>query len=52
MSGFSTKSLGVDTYEHDPISHFLLESGNFLKVGRRSENWTARSCSSWKAVTP
>ena len=33
MSGFSTKSLGVDTYEHDPISHFLLESGDFLKVG-------------------
>ena len=33
MSSFSTKSLGVDTYEHDPISHFLLESGDFLKVG-------------------
>ena len=33
MSGFSTKSLGVDTYEHDPISHFLLESGDFFKVG-------------------
>jgi acetoin utilization deacetylase AcuC-like enzyme len=26
-------SLDVDTYEHDPISHFLLESGDFLKVG-------------------
>jgi acetoin utilization deacetylase AcuC-like enzyme len=26
-------SLGVDTYEHDPISHFLLASSDFLKVG-------------------
>lgn len=26
-------SLGVDTYKNDPISHFLLERDDFLKVG-------------------
>ena len=28
-------SLGVDTYEHDPISAFKLKSANFLDYGRR-----------------
>ena len=28
-------SLGVDTYEGDPISHFKLKTGDFPKIGRR-----------------
>jgi acetoin utilization deacetylase AcuC-like enzyme len=28
-------SLGVDTYKGDPISRFLLDSGDFLDIGRR-----------------
>jgi acetoin utilization deacetylase AcuC-like enzyme len=28
-------SLGLDTYKEDPISHFLLESDDYLKIGRR-----------------
>lgn len=28
-------SLGVDTYEGDPISNFLLQNDDYLKVGRR-----------------
>jgi acetoin utilization deacetylase AcuC-like enzyme len=28
-------SLGLDTYRGDPISHFLLESDDYLDVGRR-----------------
>jgi acetoin utilization deacetylase AcuC-like enzyme len=28
-------SLGLDTYKEDPISHFLLETGDYLEVGRR-----------------
>lgn len=28
-------SLGVDTYAHDPISSFLLQSGDYLRVGTR-----------------
>ena len=28
-------SLGVDTFEGDPISHFLLQSENYLKIGAR-----------------
>ena len=26
-------SLGVDTFEHDPISHFRLTSTNFIQMG-------------------
>jgi acetoin utilization deacetylase AcuC-like enzyme len=26
-------SLGVDTYEHDPISHFLLRTPDYLRIG-------------------
>ncbi len=26
-------SLGVDTFEHDPISHFLLKSDDFIRMG-------------------
>ncbi len=28
-------SLGVDTYAEDPISRFLLQSGDFLRIGER-----------------
>lgn len=28
-------SLGLDTYKEDPISHFLLESEDYLEIGRR-----------------
>jgi acetoin utilization deacetylase AcuC-like enzyme len=28
-------SLGLDTYKDDPISHFLLESDDYLEIGRR-----------------
>lgn len=28
-------SLGVDTFEHDPISHFRLKSSDFLRLGRQ-----------------
>lgn len=28
-------SLGVDTYIHDPISHFSLQSSDYLKIGER-----------------
>ena len=28
-------SLGVDTFEEDPISHFALKSSDFLEIGRR-----------------
>jgi acetoin utilization deacetylase AcuC-like enzyme len=28
-------SLGVDTFERDPISHFLLREGDFLEIGKR-----------------
>lgn len=28
-------SLGLDTYKDDPISHFLLESEDYLEIGRR-----------------
>ncbi len=28
-------SLGVDTYEHDPISHFRLTRGDFPRIGAR-----------------
>lgn len=28
-------SLGVDTFEKDPISHFKLKSGEFTEIGRR-----------------
>lgn len=28
-------SLGVDTFENDPISHFKLESDEFIEMGRR-----------------
>ena len=28
-------SLGVDTFEDDPISHFALKSSDFLEIGRR-----------------
>ena len=26
-------SLGVDTFEHDPISHFKLRSPDYLRIG-------------------
>jgi acetoin utilization deacetylase AcuC-like enzyme len=28
-------SLGVDTFAGDPISHFALQSGDFLRIGER-----------------
>ncbi|MBV8617921.1 MAG: histone deacetylase family protein [Curvibacter sp.] len=28
-------SLGVDTFEHDPISHFRLRNADFLRLGQR-----------------
>jgi acetoin utilization deacetylase AcuC-like enzyme len=28
-------SLGLDTYKDDPISHFLLESEDYLEIGER-----------------
>jgi len=28
-------SLGVDTFERDPISHFKLESRDYLRIGER-----------------
>jgi len=28
-------SVGVDTFEGDPISHFLLPSEDYLKIGAR-----------------
>jgi acetoin utilization deacetylase AcuC-like enzyme len=28
-------SLGVDTYQGDPISHFRLESADYLRIGER-----------------
>lgn len=31
-------SLGVDTYENDPISHFKLKSADFLEIGRLLES--------------
>ena len=27
-------SLGVDTYKDDPISHFTLDSDDYLQIGR------------------
>jgi len=28
-------SLGVDTYKHDPISQFALDTTDYLRVGER-----------------
>ena len=38
-------SLGVDTFEHDPISHFRLRSPDYRASARRSRAWTCRRCS-------
>lgn len=32
---FLVVSLGVDTFEHDPISHFRLTSSDFIRMGER-----------------
>jgi len=42
-------SLGVDTFERDPISRFKLKSEDYLRIGELIS--TAGRCSSWKAAT-
>jgi acetoin utilization deacetylase AcuC-like enzyme len=36
-AGALVVSLGLDTFKGDPISHFLLESDDYLEIGRRIE---------------
>ena len=43
-------SLGVDTFEKDPISQFKLTSADYPKIGAGSPGSACRRSSSWKAA--
>ena len=43
-------SLGVDTFENDPISRFKLKSEDYLRIGELIAGRGARLSSSWRAA--
>jgi acetoin utilization deacetylase AcuC-like enzyme len=38
-------SLGLDTFEHDPISRFKLQHDDYLRMGEKIASCDCRRCS-------